>query len=222
MVKDGILGINYLPLSFREANSQSHFVSQRDSTSKMKSKTEENPGDVLPRSEERLSHVTKSRARGPQGRRLPTKPQRPNGAHSKANSVLDLDEDTAARDSRGRATSLLALETLSETHPKTRLDFDLGDESAFSNTLSVNMNFSNEIPAKSSDQRLSFEKAWFITLPETYCKSKEDDMDNTSDYSSMHGSTPSTKSSKGSPSPTDQRPRKTMKSRIEKLICSLF
>jgi hypothetical protein len=193
----------------------------------MKSKADEssNGNGTLPRSGACLDHVTKGRVKGPQGRRLPRKPQKSNGIDSKADSVLESDEETAIRDSRGRATSFSALEASTESHSKIRLEFELksGDEDHSSDSLSTGSPaFPNQSP---NTNRLSFEHAWFLTLPDSHHKSggKTEDEDSTSDYSSMHGS-PSTKSSKRSPSasPTNPPERLSFKSRIEKFLCSLL
>jgi len=187
----------------------------------MKSKDDE----TLPRSSVRLDHVTKGRVRGPQGRRLPRKPQKssptPNGMDSKSDSLIDSDKETIVRDSLGRATSLSALETCTSENPKIRLEFQLGseDDSGVTNDHLVNLACSSP-----KANRLSFEQAWFITLPDSHQTGKgaDEDVDNTSDYSSMHGS-PSTKSSKRSPSssPTNP-PARSLRQRIEKFLCSLL
>lgn len=191
----------------------------------MKSKGEDSATGTLPRSEARLDHVTKGRVKGPQGRRLPRKPQKSNGNDSKADSVLDLNDETAVRDSRGKAISLSALEASSETHLKPRLEFELGSEDDDHSNYLNNSPSSNQSP---NTNRLSFEQAWFITLPDSRCKSgrKTEDEDNTSDYSSMHGSSspPSSESSKRSPSasPTNPPEKNSIRTRIEKFLCSLL
>jgi hypothetical protein len=231
-------------------------VIQRD-VSKMKSKEDDSPTGTLPRSGVRLDHVTKDRVRGPQGRRLPRKPNKSIGAEMSVareaggDSLLGSEEDctsggggsTTVRDARGRATSLSALESSSETHPKVRLEFQLGSED---DTLANNNRNSSYLAGDvvssfpSPDpytNRLSFEQAWFITLPDSHPptlygskanrkSALDEDVDNTSDYSSMHGSPPSTKShnSKRSPSasPTHPPGRSSIGARIQKFLCSLL
>lgn len=202
----------------------------------MKSKTPDSGS--LPRTEAALDHVTKGRVRGPQGRRLPRKPQRPNNGlqDSKIDSVVDSEDDTSVspvqlKDSRGRATSLSALEASSENHSKIRLEFELGSEDSSSSSANNSGYLSNTPPYPNQSpntNRLSFEQAWFITLPDSHRKSGrshklEQDEDSTSDYSSMHehGSPPSTKSSKRS-SPTNPPARNSLRNRIEKFLCSLL
>jgi len=215
----------------------------------MKVKEDESPTGTLPRSGVRLDHVTKDRVRGPQGRRLPRKPNKSLGAELTStlnnrdgggpDSLMDsADEEisngssTGVRDARGRATSLSALESSSETHPKVRLEFELGSEDISTTNNPPMGNYMSPFPSPDPQtNRLSFEQAWFITLPEA-SKAEgrksglDEDVDNTSDYSSMHGSPPSTKShgsKRESPSASPTHPpRNSIGARIHKFLCSLL
>ncbi|CAL8086676.1 unnamed protein product [Orchesella dallaii] len=108
-------------------------LTKKDSlNSKSKSKEEET-GGTLPRSGDRLDHVTKSRVKGPQGRRLPRKSNlgRSSGISDSRPDTVDslVDSDEDVRDSRGRATSLSALEASSVTHPNTKSNSSNGSGS---------------------------------------------------------------------------------------------
>ncbi|OXA65124.1 Pleckstrin y domain-containing family A member 6 [Folsomia candida] len=203
---------------------------KRDSSTKTKSKQQDDsPTGTLPRTGARLDNLTKGRPRGPQGRRLPRKPQRPNGTPNETDPVLDSeDEMGVARDSsHGRAATMV--ESSLETNLKIRLEFESKseDELRVNNSIYLSDATSCSNNQSPNAKRLSFEQAWFITLPDSPRKSgsKLEEEDNTSDYSSMHGSPPSTKSSKRSPSasPTNNPPaRNSLKSRLEKFLCSLL
>lgn len=225
---------------------------QKDSlNSKSKSKEEEN--GTLPRSGDRLDHVTKGRVKGPQGRRLPRKSHlgRSSGiGYSRPDAVDSLvDSDEDVRDSRGRATSLSALEASSITHPNSkqqsisrlgslsgtdsgdRIDFDLSDVSPdASSSSSSPVNHNPDLIVNDE----SFEHAWFIRMPTPTLRSSgsaakglDSDVDSTSDYSSMHGSPPSPKTSgsKRAPSKTPSSSNSSntsFKSKFQKFICSLL
>jgi len=224
-------------------------LTKKDSlNSKSKTKEEEN-GGTLPRSGDRLDHVTKSRVKGPQGRRLPRKSNfgRTSGISDSRPEAVDslVDSDEDVRDIRGGATSLSALEASSVTHPNTksnsrlgslsgtgsgdRLDFDLSDGSPSSSSSSpVNTN-----PDLITNDENSFEHAWFIRMPTPTATNgstskglDSDDVDSTSDYSSMHGSPPSPKSSgskrASSKTPSSTNSNTSFKSKFQKFICSLL
>ena len=214
----------------------------------MKEPKDNNKDDSLPPSEKRLDNVTKGRVKGPQGRRLPRKP----GHRVKSSELLDpgislhteSDEETPLK-TRGRATSLTALEATCGEHGRSRLSFELGCESddnialdlpnhVISATNKHNDNLSSPFETSisndpSSPSRASFEQAWFITLPSDCKPSKEEyDIESTSDYSSLNGSPSSTSKSQLSKRSLSSSPASSkssthsLKSRIEKFVCSLL